>query len=129
MIHQLFPAWGSINGLFGQFAEWFRSPPPSQEPEEDLRTCRFCGGPFVGPLECSAEGSAFRILLRCGNCDCRRWVVATRERAVRFEHDVARDLLEIARAAERLDSQRFAAQTDAFATALAHDLIDASDFS
>ena len=129
MIYQPFPPWGAIHGLFGQFAERFRSAPPPQEPDEDLRTCRFCGRSFVGPLECSAEGSGWRILLRCGICDCRRRVFATKEQVTRFESDVACDILAIARAAERLDRDRFAPQTDASATALARDLIDVSDFS
>jgi hypothetical protein len=49
--------------------------------------------------------------------------------ATRFECDVAYDSIEMAREAERLDGDRFAAQTAAFAIALERDLIDASDFS
>jgi hypothetical protein len=129
MLYQPFPPWTALNDLFGRLAEWFRSPPPPQEPEDDLRTCRFCGQPFVGPLECRAEGSGRRILLRCGNCDCRRRVFATNEQASRLECDVARDIATINRAVERCDVDRFADQADAFAAALERDLIDASDFT
>jgi hypothetical protein len=128
MIYQPFPPWGSFNDLFALVAEWFQSPPPP-EPEDDLRTCRFCGQPFVGSLDCRAEGSGFRILLRCGNCNRRRRVLVTTRQATRFECDVAYDMIEIAREAERLDGERFAEQTAALAVALERDLIDASDFS
>jgi hypothetical protein len=129
MMYQPFLPWAAVNGLFSQLAEWFRSPPPPPESEEDLRICRFCGLPYVGPLDRSAEGTEFRILLRCGNCDRRRRVLVTAAQAMRFECDVAYDSMEIAREAERLDGDRFAAQTAAFALALERDLIDASDFS
>lgn len=129
MTYQPFPPWGAFSDLFALVAERFRSPAPPPEPEHDLRTCRFCGLPYVGPLYCSAEGARFRILLRCGNCDCRRRVLVSIEQATWFECDVAHDIIEIAREAERLDGERFAAQATAFAGALERDLIDASDFS
>jgi hypothetical protein len=128
MIYQPFPPWGSFTDLFAVVAERFRSAAPPPESEDDLRTCGFCGQPYVGPLECSAEGARFRILLRCGNCDSRRRVLVSTLQATRFECDVAHDMIKIAREAERLDGERFAAQTTAFAAALARDLIDASDF-
>jgi hypothetical protein len=129
MIYQPFPPLGSFTDLFALVAERFRSGAPPPEPEDDLRTCRFCGLPYVGPLDRSAEGARFRILLRCGNCDGRRRVLVSTRQATRFECDVAYDIIEIAREAERLDGERFAALTDAFAAALERDLIDASDFS
>jgi hypothetical protein len=129
MIYQPFPPLGSFTDLFALVAERFRSPAPPPEPEPDLRTCRSCGLPYVGPLDCSAEGARFRILLRCGNCDSRRRVLVSTGQATRFECDVAYDIIEIAREAERLDRARFAAQTAAFAVALERDLIDASDFA
>jgi hypothetical protein len=129
MIYQPFPPLGTFTDLFALVAQRFRSAAPAPESEDDLRTCRFCGLPYVGPLDCSAEGARFRFLLRCGNCDSRRRVLASTLQATRFECDVAHDIIEIAREAERLDGERFAAQTTAFAAALARDLIDASDFA
>jgi hypothetical protein len=76
-----------------------------------------------------ARSKRFRILLRCGNCDGRRRVLVSTRQATRFECDVAYDIIEIAREAERLDGERFAALTDTFAAALERDLIDASDFA
>jgi hypothetical protein len=79
---------------------------------------------------CRTEaGFGWRILLRCGNCDCRREVLATDEQALRVERDVAGDIVAMRRALERLDRDRFAAQADAFVAALTRDLIDASDFA
>jgi hypothetical protein len=92
--------------------------------------CGSCGQPFVGPLECRASGeSEYRMLLRCGNCDCRRVVFVTSAEASAFECAVARDVVAINRALRDLDSERMAAQADAFAAALARDRIDAFDFS
>jgi len=66
--------------------------------------CGFCGQPFVGPLECRASGeSEFRILLRCGNCDCRRVVFVTSAQASAFERDVARDIVAIEHALRDID--------------------------
>jgi hypothetical protein len=119
-----------LHQLCTQLAEWLRSPPLPLESSDDLRTCRFCWQPFVGPLDCRAHGDTqWRILLRCGNCDRRREVIVTNEHASEFECDVARDIAAITRGLERLDSERLLAQADAFAAALARDLIDASDFA
>jgi hypothetical protein len=119
-----------LHQLGTQLAEWLRSPPSPLKSSDDLRTCHFCTQPSVGPLDCRADGeSRWRILLRCGNCDRRRGVIVTNEQASEFECDVARDVAAIARDLERLDSERLLAQTEAFAAALALDLIDASDFS
>jgi hypothetical protein len=52
-----------------------------------------------------------------------------KEQASAFECAVARDFAAINRALRNLESERMAAQADAFAAALATDLIDASDFS
>ena len=124
------PPFAAGSGLYGLLRQWvqrFRAPATS---DDDLRTCRFCGHPYVGSLDCRATGvSEYRILLRCGNCDCRRVVFVTSEQASAFERDVARDIAAIDRALRDLDSERMAAQADAFAAALAGDLIDASDFS
>jgi hypothetical protein len=119
-----------LHRVLGQLAEWLRSRSSPAESREDLRRCLCCKQPFVGPLVCRVDGRSHRrILLRCGNCECRREVVVTNEQASAFECDVARDIIAITRALERLDSERLHAQADAFAAALAHDLIDASDFS
>ena len=53
----------------------------------------------------------------------------TKEQASAFECAVARDIVAIDRALRDLESERMAAQADAFAAALASGLIDASDFS
>jgi hypothetical protein len=59
---------------------------------------------FAAPLMCRTEaGFGWRILLRRGNCDCRREVLASDEQALRVERDVAGDIVAMRRALERLD--------------------------
>ena len=131
MPYQPFASWVALHKLVAELAERLRRSPATPEPgEEDLRTCRSCRQPFLHPLDRHEEGeSEWRILLRCGNCD-RRWeVVATDRQTTRLECDVARDIVTIRRALERLDRERFEVQADAFAAALDHDLVDASDFA
>lgn len=124
------PPFAASVGLVGLLRRWVERRREPATSAEDLRMCGFCGQPFVGPLECRASGeSEFRMLLRCGNCDCRREVHVTKEQASAFECAVARDIVTINRALRDLESERMAAQADAFAAALARDLIDASDFS
>jgi hypothetical protein len=125
-----FAASIGLYGLLRHLVERVRAPAWPPKPADDLRTCRFCGQPYVGPLDCRASGeSEYRILLRCGNCDCRREVLVTSEQASAFERGVARDIVAINRALRELERERMAAQADAFAAALARGLIDASDFS
>jgi hypothetical protein len=130
MLHRVLAPWVALNGLFAQFGKRLRRPPEPPGPSEDLRICRWCGEPFVQPLTCHREpGSAWRIVLRCGNCGRRRVVVATHEQTTRLECEVAADIVAISRALERLDRERFQAQADSFAVALDRDLVDASDFA
>ena len=124
------PPFAASVGLVGLLRQWVERRRAPATSDDDLRMCGFCGQPFVGPLESGASGeSEWRILLRCGNCDCRRVVFVTSEQASAFECDVARDIVTITRALRELETERMAAQADAFAAALARDLIDASDFS
>ena len=124
------PPFAAGSGLYGLLRQWIERRRAPATSDDDLRMCGFCGEPFVGPLESGASGeSEWRILLRCGNCDCRRVVFVTSEQAAAFECDIERDIVAINRALRVLESERMAAQADAFAAALARDLIDASDFS
>ena len=124
------PPFAASVGLVGLLRRWVERRRAPATSAEALRMCGFCGQPFAGPLECRASGeSEYWMLLRCGNCDCRREVHVTQEQASAFECAVARDIVAIDRALRDLESERMAAQADAFAAALARDLIDASDFS
>ena len=131
MPYQPFSSWVALHTLVAELAERLRRPPAPPEPgDQDLRTCRSCGQPFLYPLDRHEEGeSGWRILLRCGNCDSRSEVVATDRQTTRLDCDLARDIVTIRRALECLDRERFEVQADAFAAALDRDLIDASDFA
>lgn len=76
----------------------------------------------------TSDDTHWRIVTRCGDCGHRRETIVSNERAARLDRDMDRDMDVIRRAADRLDFERMEAETDAFAAALAHDLIAASDF-
>jgi hypothetical protein len=68
------------------------------------------------------------MALRCGACGTREEVVVPNAEAERFGDALDAGVAEIAAAADRLDRERLGDQADAFAVALARDLIDAGDF-
>jgi hypothetical protein len=94
-----------------------------------LQVCGSCHADFVHPVEWRESGDDhWWMLLRCGSCLADREVVVTNEVAERYgrELDAAED--ELARAVRELDCERMAREAEAFAEALARDLIDADDF-
>jgi hypothetical protein len=98
------PPFAASVGLVGLLRRWVERRRAPATSAEDLRICGFCGQPFVSPLECRPSGeSEFRMLLRCGNCDCRREVHVTKEQASAFERDVARDIVAIEHALRDTD--------------------------
>jgi hypothetical protein len=103
-----------------------RSQPP---PGTGLQICPVCRADFVVPVWWEElEDRRLRMLLRCGECDTHHDLVVASEVADRFEKDYLRVLEGMAATLDRLDRDRMAAEASAFATALAHDLIDADDF-
>jgi hypothetical protein len=94
------------------------------------QTCPACGSNFVHPVSWhAADDRSWWMLLHCGACHL--WGEETFPDAVaeRFDRALDRAQAEIARAAERLSRERLTEQADAFAIALARDLIDADDFA
>lgn len=71
----------------------------------------------------------WHIDMRCGDCGERWSRVIDNERAARFDIELNRDLSAIRRTLERADLERMAAEADAFAVALARDLIGPVDFA
>ncbi len=69
------------------------------------------------------------MALRCGACGVRRTLVLDDEAASNYSAALDRGLDEITAELLRLDRERMRAQADAFAFALARDLIDAADFA
>jgi hypothetical protein len=69
------------------------------------------------------------MLLRCGACDTWREVTVTNEIAARFDLELDRRLDIVARALDRLDRTRMAADVETMILALRHGLVDAADFA
>jgi hypothetical protein len=93
-------------------------------------TCPACGSDFVHPVSWhAADDRSWWMLLHCG--DCHLWGEETfsNEVADRFDRALDRAQAEIAGAADRLSRERLSEQADAFAVALARNLIGADDFA
>ena len=99
-------------------------------PKPPLGACGRCGASVVVPVRWQELGDqAWWMALRCGECGARDDVVVTNAEAERFGEALDAGVAEIAAAADRLDRERLGDQADAFAMALARDLIDAGDFA
>jgi hypothetical protein len=68
------------------------------------------------------------MLLRCGECGCRRDAIAPPGAARGLDRALEEGLEEISDALLRLDRERMEAQAEAFIAALERDLLDAADF-
>jgi hypothetical protein len=67
--------------------------------------------------------------VRCGECGHEREIVATAAQAVAFDVELDRQQAAMSAVADRLSRDRLAVEVEAFAAALANDLIDADDFA
>jgi hypothetical protein len=95
-----------------------------------LSDCSDCGADFVHPVEWSPnDGGTWWMLLRCGACGASREETVPDAEAELYDREL--DLAEhrIRRAADRLSKELLERQADAFAAALALDLIGAEDFA
>jgi hypothetical protein len=109
---------------FTRFFAWTLSPV-----EEGLHVCVRCRRDLCWPVDWeSADAAHWRIELRCGECGHEREVVAPDADAAVFDRVLDRHEAAIARAADRLSRERMELEVEAFAAALAGDLIDADDF-
>jgi hypothetical protein len=98
--------------------------------ERHLETCALCSTDFVNPVDWEPVGDThWWMLLRCGACDTWREVTVTNEVAARFDLELDRRLDIVARALERLDRTRMAADVETMIQALRHNLVDAADFA
>jgi hypothetical protein len=93
------------------------------------QTCPACGSDFVHPVSWHpADERSWWMLLHCGACQLWGEETFPNEVAERFDHALDLAQAEISRAAEHLSRERLSEQADAFAVALARDLIGADDF-
>jgi hypothetical protein len=112
-------------------ARHLRAPgPAAPAAEAGLEVCVACGRDFVNTIEWDAVGEdRWWMLLRCGECGVVREVTVSDGDAQRFDAELNKRALPIARAAHRLDLDRMAAQAATLIAALERDLIDAADFA
>jgi len=101
-----------------------------KDPEVHLVSCAMCGGDYVNPVDWEPAGDTqWWMLLRCGACDTWREVTVSNEVAARFDLELDRRMDVVARALERLDRSRMAAEVETMILALRHGLVDPADFS
>ena len=84
----------------------------------------------ICPVEWAEAGEHhWWMLMRCG--ECQSWVQGTvgNELAAVIDVELDRQQAEIAGALQALETERMAADVEAFAAALEHDLVDAEDFA
>ena len=110
----------------------FRSRRKPDRPDFDvqLEHCAVCHEDFVNPVDWEPVGEdSWWMLLRCGACDTWREVTTTNAVAERFDVELDRRLDIVARALQRLDSHRMAADVETMIQALRRGLVDAADFA
>jgi hypothetical protein len=101
-----------------------------KDPEVHLVSCAMCGGDYVNPVDWEPVGETqWWMLLRCGACDTWREVTVTNDIAARYDLELDRRMDIVARALERLDRSRMAAEVETMILALRHGLVDPADFS
>jgi hypothetical protein len=107
-----------------------RSNRKRKDPEVHLVSCAMCGGDYVNPVDWEPVGETqWWMLLRCGACDTWREVTVTNDIAARYDLELDRRMDIVARALERLDRSRMAAEVETMILALRHGLVDPADFS
>jgi flavoprotein len=104
--------------------------PRRPDPDVQLEHCAVCHEDFVNPVDWEPVGEDhWWMLLRCGACDTWREVTTTNAIAARFDLELNRRLDIVARALQRLDSNRMAADVETMIQALRRGLVDAADFA
>jgi hypothetical protein len=96
----------------------------------DLHICNACRADVVNPQWAAPfDEGHWEMSLRCGACGHTRHVVIPNPDAERYETDLDRGWNEIGREVARLEREQMCEWTEAFASALEHDLIRADDFA
>jgi hypothetical protein len=108
---------------------WPLAPVPPVAAGPEAPTCPGCKGDRICPVTWETlDDDHWRVLARCGDCEAWTELVIANAQAAALDTALSHQIDQIRRAADRLDSERMAAQADAFAAALQRDLIVATDF-
>ena len=91
--------------------------------------CPLCHSELTCPMEWGvADEASWWILARCGDCEAWDEIIVSNEQAASLDRELDRQMTAIGRAADRLDAERMAAQSQAFVQALKANAIVATDF-
>src|SRR5215216_6766333 len=92
---------------------------PWQKSSLAILDCSLCHSELMCPMEWGvADEASWWILARCGDCEVWKEVVISNEQATWLDRELDRQMTAMSRAADRLDAQRMAAQSQAFVRAL-----------
>jgi hypothetical protein len=97
--------------------------------EADLHVCISCGSTLVQPVEWSRAGPrAWRVLLRCPDCEVYREDVVGQEAVDAFDRELDRGFAELIAQHDRLVRANLAKEARRLAAALAADALLPEDF-
>ena len=103
------------------------APTPAASPAPN--ECPLCGSALVHPTDWQRVApAAWRITLRCPNCETVRTLTFDREEVERLNRALYEGTEKLARQAERLARHNFEEETEKFVAALDADLILPFDF-
>lgn len=95
----------------------------------ELHVCFHCGSDLVHPIDWTDEGgSAWRILLRCPECEATREGVFEREQVERFEDELDGGIGSLLSDLRRMTHTNMIEEIEFFVRALDADVIVPSDF-
>ena len=119
--------------MFRRLRRWLASHRPAggagPRQATGLQVCELCRTDYVHPVEWWESGDEhWWMLLRCGACGAHREVVVADAVAARYGRELDAVENALGRTVRELDCERMAHEAEAFAQALARDLIDADDF-
>jgi len=102
---------------------------PPREALRDAHVCPLCGSQLVHPTDWQRIAtSAWRITLRCPNCETVRSVTLGRDEVERLNRALYEGTERLARQADQLVRRHFEEEAAKFVTALETDLILPIDF-
>ena len=103
--------------------------PPPAAIDRDAHVCPVCGGALVYPVDWTRESdAAWRIVLRCPECETRRHVRLDRHGVEQFNRELYLGAQAVAREADRLSRSNFEEESARLVEALEKDLIQPMDF-
>jgi hypothetical protein len=120
------PARGAI--LAAMPDQGYRAPRTARD-EADLHVCISCRSTLVQPVEWSRAGSrAWRVLLRCPECDVYREDVVGQQAVYAFDRELDRGFAELIAQHDRSSGRTLAEEAKRLAAALAADAMLPEDF-